>query len=87
MQARRGRTAGTSGPRSGAAADGGQYKRVSQSRKLLYSVSREELRAGHGRACGAAEHSGLGGLLQGAWNKSIFPCFLHVLAAETLRLR
>ena len=36
--ARRGRTAGTSGPRSGAAADGGQYERVSQSRELLYSV-------------------------------------------------
>ena len=36
--ARRSRTAGTSGPRSGARLMEGQYERVSQSRKLLYSV-------------------------------------------------
>ena len=36
--ARRGRTAGTSGPRSGGRLMEGQYERVSQSRELLYSV-------------------------------------------------
>ena len=51
----------------------GQYERVSQSRELLYSVPAATVRGdcarGHGGACGAAEHSGLGFL---QWKKPIF---------------
>ena len=52
----------------------GQYKRVSRSRELLYSIpaAQGDCARGHGGACGAAEHSGLGFL---QWKMPIFSMF------------
>ena len=53
----------------------GQYERVSQSREALQRsccTVRGDCARGHGGACGAAEHSGLGFL---QWKMPIFPCF------------
>ena len=55
----------------------GQYERVSRSRAALQRsccAVRGDCARGHGGACGAAEHSGLG-FLQGAWKMPIFHVF------------
>ena len=62
-----------------AAADGGAVREGQPITRAALQRSccavRGDCARGHGGACGAAEHSGLGGFLQGAWNKSIFPWF------------
>ena len=54
--------------------------------ELFCCAVRGDCARGHGRACGAAERSGLGcsGLIRGAWNKSICSVFLHVFFAVSL---
>ena len=69
---------------AGAAADGGQYERVSQSRELLYSVPAalcEEIV----RACGAAEHSGPGFLQWKMPSFSMFFCMFFFGGATKLQ--
>ena len=66
------------GRAAGAAADGGAVREGQPITRAALQRSccavRGDCARGHGGACGAAEHSGLG-LLQGAWKMPIFPCF------------
>ena len=84
--------AGRQAPRAaGAAADGGAVREGQPITRAALQRSccavRGDCARGHGGACGAAEHSGLGGFLQGAWNKSIFPCFCMFFWAVPLNTK
>ena len=63
---------------AGAAADGGAVREGQPITRAALQRSccavRGDCARGHGGACGAAEHSGLG-FFQGAWKMPIFPCF------------
>ena len=65
------------GRAAGAAADGGAVREGQPITRAALQRSCRAVRGdcarGHGGACGAAEHSGLG-FLQGAWKMPIFPC-------------
>ena len=64
------------GRAAGAAADGGAVREGQPIARAALQRSccavRGDCARGHGGACGAAEHSGLGFL---PWEKPIFPCF------------
>ena len=66
------------GRAAGAAADGGAVREGQPITRAALQRSCRAVRGdcarGHGGACGAVEHSGLGFL----WKVPIFPCFLHV---------
>ena len=78
------------GRAAGAAADGGAVREGQPITRAALQCSccavRGDCARGHGGACGAAEHSGLG-FLQGAWKKPIFPYFCMFFWAVPLNIK